>query len=1709
MTSSTSSNPFDLYYAEILRNEGLNAFAVADIAAVNAGLLASYDVVLLAEMPLSSAQASVFSTWVNGGGNLIAFRPDSDLASLLGITSAGGTLTNGYLRVTTSAAPGAGIVSETIQFKGVADRYSLSGATTVATVYNNATTASSNPAVTLRSVGSNGGQAAAFTYDLARSVVLQRQGNPDWVGQERDGQPPLRSDDLFFGPAAGDSQPNWVDLDKVAIPQADEQQRLLVNVISEVSKDRRPLPRFWYLPRGLKAAVVMTGDDHGHGGTAGRFNQFLALSAPGCSVANWECVRGTSYIYPYTPISNATAVAFQNQGFEVALHADTGCANYTQAQLESVFDDQLASFATLYPGLATPITSRTHCIAWSGWTIQPTVELSEGIRFDTNYYYWPSSWVNDRPGYFTASGMPMRFMDLNGAFVDVYQATTQMTDESGQSYPAHPNALLDGALGANGYYAVLTVNAHTDAPTSPVADAVIASAQARGVPIVTSKQMLTWLDARNDATYSTPTWNGTSLAFTVTAGAGANGLRVLVPATASGGVLTSVTVNGTPQAVGVETIKGVSYAFVPVASGGAVVATYGADTTRPTVTATSPTSGATGVASTANVTATFSEAMDASTISGTTVELHQGTVSGPLVASVVSYDEVNRVVTVDPAASLQASTLYTARIRGGAADPRVKDLAGNALLTDFTWSFTTAAGPACPCTLWPSSAVPTNLAATVDPGPLVLGVRFRPDTDGFITGIRFYKGATNTGTHTGKLWTTAGVELGAVTFSGETSTGWQQATFASPIAVTANTTYIASYLAPNGNYPYDYDYFLVTGVDRAPLHAPASTGGAPNGVYVNSATHAFPTEVWRASNYWVDVVFTTTLGPDTTPPTVTATNPTSGATGVAVGANVTATFSEAMDASTISGTTVELHQGTVSGALVSAALSYDAPSRMVTINPNADLQTSTQYTARIRGGAADPRVKDAAGNALAADYTWSFTTAAPGDTTPPTVTGVSPANGATDVAVGSNATATFSEPMDATTVNGTTVELHQGSASGPLVSAAVSYDGPSRTVTVNPTADLQAGTQYTLRVRGGAADPRVKDVAGNALAADFTSSFTTAAAGGCPCTIWSSSAVPAVAAATNDPGPVVLGVRFRPDTNGFITGIRFYKGATNTGTHTGKLWTSAGAELGVVTFTGETSSGWQQATFASPIAVTANTTYIASYLAPNGNYAYDYDYFFASVDNAPLHAPASTFAEPNGVYLDGAAHGFPTSVWRASNYWVDVVFTTTGGGGDTTPPTVTGTVPTSGATGVAVSANATATFSEAMDASTINATTIELHQGTVSGALVAAALSYDAPSRTVTINPTADLQANTQYTARIRGGAADPRVKDAAGNALAADYTWSFTTAAVADTTPPTVTGTVPTSGATGVAVGANVTATFSEAMDASTINATTIELHQGTVSGALVAAALGYDAPSRTVTINPTTDLVANTQYTARIRGGAADPRVKDAAGNALAADYTWSFTTAPAVVPAFSLNFDGSNDRVQVSDSNSLDVGSLGTFELFAKPTTTPSSRSGLLAKSLWELNVIAPTSGSGFRFEFRTRTSTFNSFRTIVSGNLSLNQWYHVAATYDGTTQRLFVNGTQVASGSATGSLNNSSSLVMGAQTTSSTAPFAGRIDEVRISSTARYSSSFTPPTVAFTSDASTRGLWHLNEGTGTAAADSSPNANTGSLVGPTWNSDTAVP
>ena len=126
-------------------------------------------------------------------------------------------------------------------------------------------------------------------------------------------------------------------------------------------------------------------------------------------------------------------------------------------------------------------------------------------------------------------------------------------------------------------------------------------------------------------------------------------------------------------------------------------------------------------------------------------------------------------------------------------------------------------------------------------------------------------------------------------------------------------------------------------------------------------------------------------------------------------------------------------------------------------------------------------------------------------------------------------------------------------------------------------------------------------------------------------------------------------MKFKADVSGTITGIRFYKGAGNTGTHVGNLWSASGTQLASATFTNETASGWQQVNFTTPVSITAGTVYVASYFAPVGHYAADGGYFAtAGVDNVPLHALQDGVSGGNGVYAYGSAAAFPSNTFNCA-----------------------------------------------------------------------------------------------------------------------------------------------------------------------------------------------------------------------------------------------------------------------------------------------------------------------------------------------------------------------------------------------------------------------------------------------------------------------------
>jgi hypothetical protein len=272
----------------------------------------------------------------------------------------------------------------------------------------------------------------------------------------------------------------------------------------------------------------------------------------------------------------------------------------------------------------------------------------------------------------------------------------------------------------------------------------------------------------------------------------------------------------------------------------------------------------------------------------------------------------------------------------------------------------------------------------------------------------------------------------------------------------------------------------------------------------------------------------------------------------------------------------------------------------------------------------------------------------------------------------------------------------------------------------------------------------------------------------CPCSVFPAYTTPG-GVDSGDPYSVVVGVKVRPSVGGRIQGVRFYKSSANTGTHTGSLWTSDGILLATGTFTGETATGWQTLMFATPVPVKPGVTYVASYYAPNGHYSYDVGYFFNDpAGQAPITALANSTSGGNGVFSYGGASAFPSSSYNAANYWVDVIFDDADV--PTTPPTVTGTTPGAGSTGVAATATVSATFSAPMD----YRASVHFSVTDAAGGQVPGTVGFNADATTATFTPGTQLPAGTVFTASIQA-------TDAWGNAMSAPFTWSFTT----DTAPP------------------------------------------------------------------------------------------------------------------------------------------------------------------------------------------------------------------------------------------------------------------------------------------------------------------------------------
>lgn len=604
--------------------------------------------------------------------------------------------------------------------------------------------------------------------------------------------------------------------------------------------------------------------------------------------------------------------------------------------------------------------------------------------------------------------------------------------------------------------------------------------------------------------------------------------------------------------------------------------------------------------------------------------------------------------------------------------------------------------------------------------------------------------------------------------------------------------------------------------------------------------------------------FTTAASPPA-PPTVTMTSPVDGATGVARSASVEATFSRAMDATTITAGSFKL---TGPSGPVAATVVYDPATRVARLTPSAPLAFSSFYTARL-----ESTILAGDDTPLASAVVWSFTIVDPPP--PPTVTAHSPADDASFVARATTVTATFSRAMDATSIHVGSFSLRD--PGGVVVPAAVSYNATTDTATLTPVALLTGNTDYTARL-----EETIEAADGSQLGVTRTWSFSTAP---CPCSLFPVTTAPA---RQNNPvqdgrggvGPwsYELGVKIKVEEPMTMTGFRYYKSSREIGVHIGKLYTASGTELRRATFENETSSGWQHQALATPVHLDPETTYVVSVNA-NAFFANTQFGLLSQVVSGPLRSVADG---ANGVYA-AAAGNFPTLAYRSSNYFVDLEVVPEG---DPPPPAVTSTSPSAGASGVARTSTVRATFSRSMQPTTLTPSTFTLRDP--SGNLVAATVAYDDATKTAVLTPSQPLQYSTTFTGRVSTGA---RARN--GIRLSAPVEWSFT---VADPVPPVVTGTLPVSGAGDLGSSVAPRATFDKDLKPESVNASTFTLEGP--SGP-VAATVSYNGSLREAMLTPAGPLAAGL-HTARLA-----PSITAADDSTLATPYAWSFTVQSAIEP------------------------------------------------------------------------------------------------------------------------------------------------------------------------------------------------------------------
>ncbi len=679
----------------------------------------------------------------------------------------------------------------------------------------------------------------------------------------------------------------------------------------------------------------------------------------------------------------------------------------------------------------------------------------------------------------------------------------------------------------------------------------------------------------------------------------------------------------------------------------------------------SPLPGSSSVPADSTVSAVLSKDSDPASISFRVVDQLGATVAGS-----TGYVAATRTATFTPSPALNGFVTYSVTLTA-------KDTAGLALSSGGTWSFTTVRPPAatgiCPCSLFTDGTVPSLLQIS-DNAMLTLGVRFSSTANGSVSGIRFYKSAGNTGVHTGGLWTTGGTQLATATFTNETTAGWQTVTFGTPVNITAGTEYIASYRTPLGTYSASPGVFSGSGITNGPLVAGANAGSY---VYAD----AFPSSR-SSTSYLVDVVFT--RAPD--PIAVVSLTPAAGALDVDPGTAISARLSTAVKP----GYSLTASNA---GAAITGATALSSDGTTITFTPTQSLPKGATVNVSLSN------VTSTQGISLATT-TWSFAVAATVATTYSLFGSEIPAN----LAVAGDTSAVELGVSFTPSQDGTVSAIrffkgagNDGTHTGSIWSAAgvrlaaVTFTGETasgwQTAQLSSPLALTAGQTYVASylapqgrysstpayfAQAKSSGPLTAPASGNGR-------YFYGATGGFPSYSWNATnyfvdvvfavtpppppptPVPGISIFSStstpanlawpDASPVQLGVRFTTSSAGTVTGIRYYRGPTDTGAHQGSLWSGTGVLLASGTLAPSTTAGWQDLYFTTPVAVQAGVEYRASYYATAGSYAIDLNGLAASVTSGSLATVAN-----GGAY--SYSTGFPDRT-VSHNYWVDVHFVPT------------------------------------------------------------------------------------------------------------------------------------------------------------------------------------------------------------------------------------------------------------------------------------------------------------------------------------------------------------------------------------------------------------------------------------------------------------------